>query len=110
MTEKRHVLDGTIFNLRHLIVRFFAPEILIQTKVPRSFFLTHLSFEYRTINKLRLSFECDILHPTRGPVPQDAKTLLLLLLRICNPSIISVSVLEIVPLTQGYIKEPPFPH
>jgi hypothetical protein len=35
---------------------------------------------------------------------------LLLLVQIFNLSVISIAVLENVPPTQGYIKEPPFPH
>jgi hypothetical protein len=35
---------------------------------------------------------------------------LLLLLQIFNPSIISIAVLENLRPTQGYRKEPPFPH
>jgi hypothetical protein len=48
-------------------------------------------------------------HP-RGPVPQDVGTPLLSLLQIVNRSIISIAVLENMPPTLGYIKEPPFPH
>jgi hypothetical protein len=67
-------------------------------------YLSILCFE--TINKLKLFFECDI------PMPQDAGTplLLLLLLQMFSPYIISIAVLENVPPTQGYRKEPPFPH
>jgi hypothetical protein len=60
-----------------------------------------LILSFKTINKLKLSFECGI------PVPQDAGTSLLLLMQIFNPYIISIAVLENVPPTQGYIKERP---
>jgi hypothetical protein len=62
----------------------------------------HVFFE--TINKLKLSFECGI------PVPQETGAPSLLLLQIFNPYIISIAVLENVPSTQGYRKEPPFAH
>jgi hypothetical protein len=61
-----------------------------------------LSFE--TINKLKLFFECGI------PMPQEAGTPLLSILQIFNLCIISIAVLENVPPTQGYRKEPSFPH
>jgi hypothetical protein len=63
-------------------------------------YLSMLSF--KTINKLKLFFECGI------PMPQDAGTPLLLILPIFN--LISIAVLEKVPPTQGYRKEPPLPH
>jgi hypothetical protein len=44
------------------------------------------------------------------PMPQDAGTPLLSLLQICNLYIISIAVLENMPPTQGYRKEPPFLH
>jgi hypothetical protein len=50
------------------------------------------------------------LHVLRGPVPEDAGTALLLILQIFNLSIISIAVLEDVSSTQGFRKEPPFPH
>jgi hypothetical protein len=65
-------------------------------------YLLILSFE--NINRLKLFFECGI------PMPQDAGIPLLLLLQIVNLYIISTEVLENMPLTQGYIKEPPFQH
>jgi hypothetical protein len=65
-------------------------------------YLSIQSFE--PINKLKLFFECGI------PMPQDAGTPLLLLLQFFNLYIISIAVLENVPLAQGYRKEPPFPH
>jgi hypothetical protein len=40
-------------------------QILICTLSSLPFFLTHVSFEYWTINKLMLSFECGIPRPTR---------------------------------------------
>jgi hypothetical protein len=62
-----------------------------------------LILSFKTINKLNLSFESGI------PVPQDAGTPSLALLQIFNRYIISIAVLENVPPTQGYRKEPPFP-
>jgi hypothetical protein len=62
--------------------------------------LLKLSFEI--IHKLKLFFECGIA------VPQDAGSPLLLLLQIVNLYIISFAVLEKVPPTQGYRKEPTF--
>jgi hypothetical protein len=56
-----------------------------------------LSFE--TINKLKLSFECNI------PGPQDAGKPSLF-----NIYLFLIAVLENVPPTQGNRKEPPFPH
>jgi hypothetical protein len=47
-------------------------------------------------------FECGI------PMPQDAGTPLLSLLQNFNLYIILIAVLENVPPTQGYRKEPPF--
>jgi hypothetical protein len=46
----------------------------------------------------------------RGPVHKDARSPLLLLQQMFNLSIISIAVLKNVHPTQGYIKEPPFPH
>jgi hypothetical protein len=51
-----------------------------------------------------------VFHVLCGPRPQDAGTHLLLLLQILNLSTISITVLENVSPTQGYRKEPPFPH
>jgi hypothetical protein len=65
-------------------------------------YLSILSF--KTINKLKLIYECGI------PMPQDAGTPSLLLPKIVNLYIISIAVLENVPPTQGYRKEPPFTH
>jgi hypothetical protein len=49
-----------------------------------------------------------VFHVLRGPVPQDAETPPLSLLQIFHLYIISIAVLDIVPPTQGYRKEPPF--
>jgi hypothetical protein len=51
-----------------------------------------------------------VFHVLCEPVPQDAGTPLLSLLHIFNLSIISIAVLDNVYPTQGYRKEPPFPH
>jgi hypothetical protein len=65
-------------------------------------YLLILSFE--TINELKLFFECGI------PMPQDAGAPSLSLLQIFNLYIISITVLENVPATQCFRKEPHFPH
>jgi hypothetical protein len=69
-------------------------------------FLTHVSFEYETINKL--SPLNVVFHVIRGPMPQNAGTPSLSQLQFFYLSIISIAVLENVSPTQGYSKEPPF--
>jgi hypothetical protein len=57
-----------------------------------------------SIYSYKLFFECGI------PMPQDAGTPLLSLLQIFILYIISIAMLKNVPPTQGYRKEPSFPH
>jgi hypothetical protein len=85
------------------LCQFFPlPLYLVATGLRTIQHLSILSFE--TINKLKLFFKCGI------PMPQDAGTPLLLLLQFFYLYIFSIAVLENVPLTQGYRKEPRFPH
>jgi hypothetical protein len=59
--------------------------------------------------KTSLSYPLNaVFHILRGPMAQDEGTPLLLQLQFFNLSIISNAMLENVPLTQGYRKEPPF--
>jgi hypothetical protein len=71
----------------------------------RLYFLTHVSFEYCTINKLKLFFECGIPSPTRNRASRCG-TPLLSLWQFFNLSTISIALLENVSPMQGYRREP----
>jgi hypothetical protein len=93
-----------VYHIQNL--NFSAKERILDAGLDKkeTFFLSHVPFEYLSclLNAL--------YHVQCGPVPQDAGAPLLLLLQIFSLSIISIAVLENVNPTQGYRKEPSFPH
>jgi hypothetical protein len=67
-----------------------------------SFIMYPSILSFKTINNLKLSFECGI------PLPQDAGTPLLALLHT-NLTNVIISIAENVPPDAGLQKMPPFP-